>query len=111
MIWLNRFYYGFRRPVSMSLAGVLALSFLVWYEGPLLAFNGRAPLESPANRWTLIAVMFAIWVIYWGVRWAKTRLASSNFVRNLVADASAARNREPSGARKAQAGALAVRGR
>jgi len=108
MIWLNSLYYGLRRPVSMSLAGMLALSFVVWYEGPLLAFNGRAPLESPANRWTLIAVLFAIWVIYWGARWAKTRLASSNFVRSLVADASAARNREPSEARKATDGDLAI---
>src|ERR1700722_793541 len=96
MIWLNSLYYGLRRPVSMSLAGMLALSFVVWYEGPPLALNGRAPLESPANRWTLIAVLFAIWVIYWGARWAKTRLASSNFVRSLVADASAASNSESS---------------
>jgi type VI secretion system protein ImpL len=108
MNWIRSLFYGLRRPVAMSLAGVLALSFVLWYEGPLLAFNGRAPLESPASRWTVIAVMLAIWAIYWGARWCRTRLASSNFVRSLVADASTGRKREPSEAQKATDGDLAV---
>jgi type VI secretion system protein ImpL len=105
---LRSLFYGLRRPAAMSLAGVMALSFVLWYEGPLLAFNGRAPLESPASRWTVIAVMVAIWAIYWGVRWGRTQLASSNFVRDLVADASAGRKREPSEAQKATDGDLAI---
>jgi type VI secretion system protein ImpL len=108
MNWLRRLFYGFTRPVSMSFAGVMALSFVLWYEGPLLAFNGRAPLESPQSRWILIAVMIAIWAVYWGVRWGKTWLASSNFVRGLVADAGEARKRGPSDAQKATDGDLAV---
>jgi type VI secretion system protein ImpL len=89
------------KPRVVSLLGVLALSFVLWFEGPLLAFNARAPLGSPASRWAVIAFLFACWAIYWGTRALKARLASSNFVRSLVADAVSPSHREPSDAQKA----------
>lgn len=92
---------GLTKPVAVSLFGVTAVSFVLWFEGPLLAFNGHAPLESAASRWTLIALLFLCWALYWGARTLKTRLAGSNFVRSLVADATQAANREPSEAKKA----------
>jgi type VI secretion system protein ImpL len=109
MIGSQRFN-GLRKSLAMSLAGVLALSFVFWYEGPLLAFDGHVPLESPASRWTLIAMMFAAWAIYWGAHWVKPRLASSNFVRRLVGDASAGGSEasEASEARKATDDDLAI---
>ncbi|HEV7803379.1 MAG TPA: type VI secretion system membrane subunit TssM, partial [Burkholderiales bacterium] len=104
MKWLS----GLKRPVALSLAGVLALSALVWFEGPLFAFDGHAPLESESRRWIAVALIFACWAIWWGARFVKTRIASSNFVRGLVADALDPAKREPSPAKKAAAADLAI---
>ena len=103
MKWIS----ALRRPVAMTFYGALALAFVLWFEGPLLAFDGHAPLASEASRWVLIALVFAVWGLYWGGRWLRTRLASSNFVRSLVANA-AAGSREPDEGQKAAEGDLAI---
>ncbi|BCG01804.1 type VI secretion protein IcmF (plasmid) [Paraburkholderia sp. PGU19] len=77
----------FMRPIVLSLLGVLALALIVWIEGPLLAFAGKAPLETAASRWIVIAVLFALWVLYWGVRWLIVRLANVKFTRVVAEEA------------------------
>jgi type VI secretion system protein ImpL len=104
MKWLS----VLRQPVAVSVFGVLAVSFVVWFEGPLLAFNGREPLDSATSRWLAVALLFACWAMYWGTRAAKARLASSNFVRSLIADAVNPANRESSAARQAADADLAI---
>ena len=42
MKWIS----ALRRPVAMTFYGALALAFVLWFEGPLLAFDGHAPLAS-----------------------------------------------------------------
>jgi type VI secretion system protein ImpL len=76
-----------RRPIVLSFLGVLALALIVWIEGPLLAFAGKAPLESATSRWIVIAVLFALWVLYWGVRWLIVRLANVRFTRVVAEEA------------------------
>ncbi|MHB9837733.1 type VI secretion system membrane subunit TssM [Paraburkholderia terrae] len=77
----------FMRPIVLSFLGVLALALIVWIEGPLLAFAGKAPLESASSRWIVIAVLFALWVLYWGVRWLIVRLANVKFTRVVAEEA------------------------
>ncbi|SPB13805.1 putative lipoprotein [Caballeronia novacaledonica] len=97
MKWIN----ALKKPAVVSFAGVLALAALVWFYGPLVAFDGRAPLDRPASRWLVIALIFACWAAYWGVRFAKTRIAGSKFVQGLVADALDPAKRAPDPARRA----------
>ncbi|SEJ19330.1 type VI secretion system membrane subunit TssM [Paraburkholderia diazotrophica] len=70
-----------RRPIVLTFLGVLALALIVWIEGPLLAFAGKAPLESATSRWIVIVVLFVLWALYWGVRWLIVRLANVRFTR------------------------------
>ncbi|MFP3553370.1 type VI secretion system membrane subunit TssM [Paraburkholderia sp. SIMBA_049] len=77
----------FMRPIVLSFLGVLALALIVWIEGPLLAFAGKAPLETATSRWIVIAVLFALWVLYWGVRWLLVRLANVKFTRVVAEEA------------------------
>ncbi|ALL66859.1 IcmF-related protein [Paraburkholderia caribensis MBA4] len=77
----------FMRPIVLSFLGVLALALIVWIEGPLLAFAGKAPLETAASRWIVITVLFALWVLYWGVRWLIVRLANVKFTRVVAEEA------------------------
>lgn len=51
----------FKQRWVVSLFGLLALAFLIWFAGPLFGFAGRQPLESELNRQILIAVLFAAW--------------------------------------------------
>jgi type VI secretion system protein ImpL len=70
-----------KRPIVLSLLGVLALALIVWVEGPLVAYAGHEPLESAASRWTVIVVLLLLWALYWIVRWLAMRLANVRFTR------------------------------
>ena len=59
------FAWVFKRSV-LSFMGVLLLSLVVWFEAPLLAFDGKEPFASSGARWTLILLMFAAWALWWG---------------------------------------------
>ena len=77
-----------RRPIVLSLFGVLALAVIVWIEGPLFAFAGSAPLETSGSRFTLIVILLLLWALYWIVRWLMLRLANVKFTR-VVAEGAA----------------------
>ncbi|MGE7990115.1 type VI secretion system membrane subunit TssM [Pseudomonas sp. NPDC089554] len=66
------------RSWLLSLLGVLLLALLVWYEGPLLSFDGREPLASERARGWAIAVLVVLWLGYFGWRafsaWRANRL-------------------------------------
>jgi type VI secretion system protein ImpL len=104
MKWIN----ALKKPAVVSFAGVLALAALVWFYGPLVAFDGSAPLGSPARLWMVIALILACWAVYWGVHVAKTRIAGSKFVQGLVADALDPARRAPDPARQAADADLAT---
>ncbi|MEB8434444.1 type VI secretion system membrane subunit TssM [Cocleimonas sp. KMM 6892] len=48
-----------------SLQGVIAISALIWFLGPLLGFGGRLPFESRQNRMILILAIAVIWALYY----------------------------------------------
>ena len=57
------FSWLFKRSV-LTFLGVLLLSLVIWFEGPLLAFNGSEPFASSGVRWFFILLMFGIWAGY-----------------------------------------------
>ncbi|NWB29683.1 type VI secretion system membrane subunit TssM [Pseudomonas gingeri] len=63
-IFMKRYFLWLVKPWFLSLLGVLLLSLLVWYEGPLLAFNGHEPLAPEAWRWRLILLLLLLWAGY-----------------------------------------------
>ena len=73
-----------RTPQWLTLAGVLALLVVVWFEGPLLAFNGHAPLESPRGRWIAMAALAGAWALAWGVRLGAARLVNLRFMSGVA---------------------------
>ncbi|HCT06850.1 MAG TPA: type VI secretion system membrane subunit TssM, partial [Pseudomonas sp.] len=70
LLWspVERFILWLLKPWLLSLIGVALLSLLVWYEGPLLAFNGSEPLAPESRRWGLIALFVLIWLGYFAWR-------------------------------------------
>jgi len=56
-------YWMRRRPPrwALVLAGLILLSLLIWFVGPLIAIAGRTPLGNPWVRLAVIALVFAGW--------------------------------------------------
>ena len=49
-------------PVVIGTIGMLALSALVWWIGPLLGFGDSRPLASVTARVVLLVVLWALWI-------------------------------------------------
>jgi len=68
----------FRFIVSRDLwvlVGLLALAFLIWIIGPVVAIGRYRPLESEFSRIVVIALMFGIWLVRLAWRkWRERRL-------------------------------------
>ncbi|WP_321801392.1 type VI secretion system membrane subunit TssM [Caballeronia sp. J97] len=79
-----------KTPQWLTLAGVLALLVVVWFEGPLLAFDGHAPLESPRGRWIAMAALVAAWALAWGARAGVARLVNLRFMSGVAGQGQAA---------------------
>ena len=60
-------------PFLASLTGVAALLTLLWFIGPLLAIAGYSPLLSPRNRLIAMAVVLALWLLYYLVTFLLAR--------------------------------------
>lgn len=100
MLWspIERFILWLLKPWLLSLIGVALLSLLVWYEGPLLAYNGSEPLAPEDRRWSLIGVFVLIWEAYFA--WRLWRAWRAN--RGLMAGVAEAPAEAP-GVRESQA--------
>jgi len=75
---LKRWLSWLAKSWLLSLLGVVLVALLIWYEGPLLSFDGREPLASEGWRWWAIALLVVIWALYFGWRgysaWRANRL-------------------------------------
>ncbi|HWV16213.1 MAG TPA: type VI secretion system membrane subunit TssM [Cellvibrio sp.] len=74
----------FTNPIVISLIGLLLVSLLVWYAGPLLKFGegNKAPLASPIAR--LITIM--VLVLLWGLNNLRIQMRNSKSNQSLVTD-------------------------
>jgi type VI secretion system protein ImpL len=77
-------------PAGLSLLGVLLLSLVVWFEAPLLAFDGAEPFATDRARWVIIAILLLAWAAWFGWKKLALRLAERRLARAVAADARAA---------------------
>jgi type VI secretion system protein ImpL len=66
--WMNRRWFW-------SLLGVLLLSLLVWYLGPLFVFGGNEMMAREVSRWRIIQLLLVIWGAYFAWVFFHERLA------------------------------------
>jgi type VI secretion system protein ImpL len=74
-----------KTPQGLTLAGVAALALVLWFEGPLVAFNGSVPLETNRSRWVAVACLLLAWALGWLVHWLWARLVNLRFVSGVAA--------------------------
>src|SRR6478672_10230904 len=74
----------FRKRWVLTLLGLILLSLLIWFVGPLFAFAEYKPLDPQSRRWILIGLVFAIWLarLAWG--WIKQLRANRSLLSGLV---------------------------
>jgi type VI secretion system protein ImpL len=60
---MNKVTDFFRNKIVISIVGLLILSFLLWFAGPLIKFgdSNTAPLGSVISRLTVILVLVVLW--------------------------------------------------
>ncbi len=78
---MNRMISFLTNKWFLELIGILVLSVLIWFVGPLIAIAGSVPLDSPLSRIIGILLLTGIWLIYRLLR----RLASVKQDRELIA--------------------------
>ncbi len=92
---LKRVLNWLLKPWVLSLIGLSLLALLIWFEGPLLAFDGREPLASARARWSLIGVLVMLTAAHaawrrWLARRRADRLAAGMAQQNGHAGAGVA---------------------
>ncbi|MGA7802838.1 MAG: type VI secretion system membrane subunit TssM, partial [Gammaproteobacteria bacterium] len=75
----------FKKKWVISLIGVLALSALIWFGGPLIAIAGKVPLASAVVRLLVILVV----VLVWGLNNLRIQMQANRADKEMAAAASA----------------------
>lgn len=94
-------------PLALTLYGLLALSALVWWIGPLISFGESRPLDGTTARVLLIIAMFAIVGLVMALGAWRRKRANASMVKGLSSGTSAA-DREAETVTKRFTEALAV---
>lgn len=106
---MKRFFNWLIRPWVLSLLGILLLSLIVWFEGPLLAFNGKEPFADEGMRWTLIAILFLVWAGYFIWKSVAAKLASLKLMKGIAGDGETVAPRPGANESAAEVAALSKR--
>lgn len=69
---------------TLAFIGLVLLSLVIWFIGPLVYIKPYQPLESENVRWTLIAALFAIWVIKLIFHWWRAKRMNDKLLGQLA---------------------------
>lgn len=83
---MKRFFMWFLKPWVVSLLGVALLSLVLWFEGPLLSFNGHEPFATASVRWKSIGILFLLWAVYFLWKYCAARWANRKLMNTLAGD-------------------------
>jgi len=81
---IKRFFLWLIKPIVLSFIGILLLSLIIWFEAPLLSFDGAEPFGSSSVRWTMIWILFLIWTGYFTWKWLKAWLANRKLAASVA---------------------------
>ncbi len=74
-------FFGFVIRWVIPVLGLIALSLIIWFVGPLLEM-----LVPQGRRWALIILIFAIWIGYRLFRLIQARRQAAKVMQSLAAD-------------------------
>ncbi|MCC2957756.1 type VI secretion system membrane subunit TssM [Massilia sp. IC2-477] len=83
---MKKFFKWLVKPPVLAFLGVLLLSLVIWFEAPLLSFDGSAPFASDSVRWTFIAVLILAWAAWFGWRKLQAHLANRRLMKSMAGE-------------------------
>ncbi len=74
----------FFNRITLALVGLLLLSLLIWFVGPLIAIDRWRPLEGEGIRWLIIGLLWALWLLRQLLRWWRSRNMNNRMLASLA---------------------------
>jgi type VI secretion system protein ImpL len=87
---MKRFFNWLLSKDVLGTIGMLALSALVWWVGPLIAIGSMKPLDGVWARVLLLVLLWALWLGSMAWRWWRRRQAHAALLKGIAAGPSAA---------------------
>ncbi|NOT11217.1 MAG: type VI secretion system membrane subunit TssM [Methylococcaceae bacterium] len=81
---MNKLIDFFKKKWVIQLIGIIALSLLVWFFGPLVAIAGKIPFETAIARLITILVIVLLWGIYHLIVQIQASRTNSRMVNDLI---------------------------
>ncbi|MEQ1778168.1 MAG: type VI secretion system membrane subunit TssM [Nitrosomonas sp.] len=82
----------FFNPWTMTILGLTAISALIWFAGPLIAFAEYYPLASDRHRTILIGLIFIFYISKLTWKFIKSRKQNVRFMEGLLQQVSVSQN-------------------
>ncbi len=79
-------FFNFLIRWVIPLLGLIALSLVIWFVGPLIAIGSFEPLAPAWVRWTLIGLLFAVWIGLRVLRLVQARRNSARVLQGMTAE-------------------------
>ena len=67
---------------TLVFCGLVLLSLVIWFIGPLVYIKPYQPLESEAVRWSLIAALFVVWFVKLLLQWWRAKRINDKLLAN-----------------------------
>jgi type VI secretion system protein ImpL len=83
---MKKFFSWLIKPAVLSFLGVLLLALVIWFEAPLLSFDGHAPFASETVRWTFIILFFLLWAGWLAWRSLRAHLANRRLLKSVAGE-------------------------
>ena len=87
---MKKVFDFFKKKWVIQLIGIIALSLLIWFFGPLISIAGNIPLETVLARLIAILVIILIWVGYQLFVQIHAKRANASMVNELITSKSSA---------------------
>jgi type VI secretion system protein ImpL len=83
---MKKFFSWLIKPAVLSFLGVLLLALVIWFEAPLLSWDGHFPFALDAVRWSFIALFFLWWALWLAWRRITALLANRHLMKGVAGE-------------------------
>jgi len=83
---MKKIFAFFKQRWVITLIGVIALSLIVWFFGPLISIGGTEPFGPVMNRLITINVIFVLWVITRMWSFYRAKRQNTEVIAGMVAE-------------------------
>jgi type VI secretion system protein ImpL len=83
---MKKFFSWLVKPAVLSFLGVLLLALIIWFEAPLLSWDGHFPFALDAVRWSFIVLFFLWWAVWLAWRRITALLANRRLMKGVAGE-------------------------